>query len=203
MSGSLSRPGIAKRLVLVLLVTAGVSFGGYVGFRAWPLRHSYEVYVSGGRTGKALFYSHRLLFGNKKTVRRWIKAEILRSREVPVDKVIRMDAQLMLLYMFREPEDVDILWRRAEMGFVVKPTRFSTIRRKEWLEEYASELSHALIRYLEWIYSERHGSREQGFKALEKELKERDLGPGMREYVEVVLKASRARCLARDWEGHA
>jgi hypothetical protein len=75
------------------------------------------------------------------------------------------------------------------MGFVVVPSVESLVPNAEGLVEIQRGLCHTLFRYLEWIYRERCGSREEGLRTLEVELRKRELGPGVREFAEVWFRA--------------
>jgi hypothetical protein len=109
---------VAAKLLLIWAVLYPLLF---VAFPAWQLRHSYKVWMIIAHH-KAVLYPFargRILKRNRAAVRKWVEADILDPVELPWAG--RLSRTYDLLLHFGEREDLDILLRRAEMGFRSPP----------------------------------------------------------------------------------
>jgi len=109
----------SRRRLVGWCVAIPLVIGSVVGFRAWQLRHSYDVYMSVGRPRKSLLYSPGVLEQHRETVRKWIASELLGTETVVELDYGRTVKQMALLHRLGQEEDLELLWRRAEMGFPI------------------------------------------------------------------------------------
>lgn len=153
----------------------------FCAFRAWQLRYSYDAYLSAGRPTKHLLYSSDILEGHKNTVRKWIAEEFLGAENVIDLHYGRTMRQMALLQRFGEHEDMELLWRRAQMGFPigqVPPT--ATYPPGQKPESRQLELCNSLALFLRLTSAKVAGGKQAGLRMLKEGFAKRQIAPEVR-----------------------
>ncbi len=172
-------------IAVALLATGAVVLGWDV-FRSWQLRHSYDRLMAPGRRDLGMFFSKELLLEQKAEVRQWIAEDFLDDIPVRSARSIRLTRQVFLLSEFAEDEDVELLWRRAEIGFPLRRADDDTERTMQF------NCAAALVTALRGTYIVRSGNEEHGVAMFRHELTQRHLAPEVRERCGALLEGREA-----------
>jgi hypothetical protein len=176
-------------LVALILATLALCTSCYLLLPEWQLRHSYSVHLRGGLPREDPFYSYELLARHKARVRQWVAEEFLRRSSLGADlPYLRASKQIGLLDSFGEPADLDILLRRAEIGFPIAPAAPGVTREEERLKTEQENLCWDLVFFILNTCVKLKGSQRMGLELLHQEFGGRKVAPEVRELYERLRK---------------
>jgi len=150
-------------------------------FRAWQLRHTYDLYMSGGKPRRDLLYNEELLTAHREAVRRWIRSDFLDVSSLNDPRARQLPSQMTLLSRLAQREDLEILWQRAEVGFPIgslPPSQVFPDERE--LQRRQAILCGELVLRLQEVCVAVAGNEEDGLKAFREALQQRKIAPEVR-----------------------
>jgi len=123
-----------------------------------------------------MFYNSGALDRNRDRVRSWIAADLL--RKVPVSEIEgrRELRQVEILSRFGTEEDLELLWRKAEIGYPVDPAWTGDPPASRLQEIYCNHLAS----WTSYACCALGGGEQQGKELFLKGLREHNLAPEMR-----------------------
>ena len=157
------------RIVAVIAAAIVVVLVAFYAFQRWQLRHSYCDRLRMSRH-RSVFYSYRLIGANREEVRTWAEADLLANDPVSDGTVWKELRLIILLSSFAGEQDLDILLRKAEIGYPLPAQE----------ETYTSRRGSCAIGLLQGIAEtcvDVAGDSERGIALFHKSFRERKIAP--------------------------